>query len=70
MIRAVQYDLIDRRELSELHKDIKSDKCTTLAEIPMVNYVICCIVKHIGYLESGSGHETVAVLLPGFAINW
>ena len=28
---------------------------------------ICDLTESIEY---GSGHETVAVLLPGFAINW
>ena len=28
------------------------------------------ITWHTGFFTHGSGHETVAVLLPGFAINW
>ena len=29
-----------------------------------------CSSKHIFVFVFRSGHETVAVLLPGFAINW
>ena len=30
----------------------------------------CSCIPHFHDSVSGSGHETVAVLLPGFAINW